>query len=386
MPDIVTETTSRGWLSRLGESIKSVLVGLVFFLLAFPLLFWNEGRAVRTARSLAEGAKLVVTVPADLPAPANDGKLVHTTGEATTKETLTDPEFGVAANALKLTRNVEMYQWREEKKSKTRKKLGGGEETVNTYEYRRDWSDQLIDSSEFKEPTGHGNPAELPVKPETLVASKVTLGGFTLPRSLVDRIDSAMPLAVDGSGLPAEMQGKAQPTRGGYYVGAGNPSSPQIGDVRVSFEVVRPAPVSIVARQTGDSFEAYPTKAGDSLLMLREGTLSAGAMFEASQRENTTLTWILRVAGFFLMFLGLFLIFRPIAVVADLVPLIGTLFGAGIGIFAGLTAAVLSLVVIALAWLYFRPVLGIALLLLALVLLVGLVMLGRKRRAARAAA
>jgi hypothetical protein len=39
MADSFTETTSQGWLSRLMESIKSVLLGLVLFVLAFPLLF-----------------------------------------------------------------------------------------------------------------------------------------------------------------------------------------------------------------------------------------------------------------------------------------------------------------------------------------------------------
>ena len=56
MPDSMTEVTSQSWFSRIVESIKSVLVGGAFFVLSFPVLFWNEGRAVRTAKSLEEGA------------------------------------------------------------------------------------------------------------------------------------------------------------------------------------------------------------------------------------------------------------------------------------------------------------------------------------------
>src|SRR5262245_25115670 len=117
MADTFTETTSQGWLSRLMGSIKSVLVGLVLFVVAFPILFWNEGNSVKTAKSLEEGAGVVVTVAADSVAAANDGKLVHLNGEATTTETLADDEFGVSVNAIKLIRGVEMYQWDEEKKS-----------------------------------------------------------------------------------------------------------------------------------------------------------------------------------------------------------------------------------------------------------------------------
>jgi hypothetical protein len=384
MADTFTETTSQGWLSRLMGSIKSVLVGLVLFVVSFPILFFNEGTAVRTAKSLDEGAGVVVTVSADAVAPANDGKLVHLNGEATTTETLSDPDFGVSANAIKLIRDVEMYQWEEEKKSETKKKLGGGEETVTTYTYKKTWSDSPIDSSDFKEPTGHGNPGEFPVKASEQSAAKVTLGGFTLSGALVDKMNESVPVAADASTLPGPMRGKAQASGGGYYIG-GNPSAPQVGDVRVTFKAVKPAVVSVVGRQVRDTFESYQTQAGDALLMLRYGTLSAAGMFEAAHRDNTIRTWIMRFLGFLCMFFGLTMIFRPIAVFADVIPLFGTLLGAGIGIFAGLTSAVLSLLVIAFAWIFFRPLLGITLLVLAIGALVLLVMVAMKRKASRAA-
>ena len=56
--------------SRLVESIKGVLVGILFFLGSFPLLFWNEGRAVRRAKDLEEGRGAVVAVAAETVDPA----------------------------------------------------------------------------------------------------------------------------------------------------------------------------------------------------------------------------------------------------------------------------------------------------------------------------
>ena len=50
----VSETSSQGWLSRLGGAIKGIFVGLIMVIAAFPLLFWNEGRAVKPAKSLDE--------------------------------------------------------------------------------------------------------------------------------------------------------------------------------------------------------------------------------------------------------------------------------------------------------------------------------------------
>src|SRR5512140_251368 len=111
----MTTYEHQGYGSRLVESIKGVLIGIVFFIGAFPLLFWNEGRAVQTAKSLAEGDAAVVHV--EKLDPGNEGKLVHVSGEAKTDEILADDEYGVMANALRLARRVEMYQYFEKSES-----------------------------------------------------------------------------------------------------------------------------------------------------------------------------------------------------------------------------------------------------------------------------
>ena len=42
-----TEVSYTSWGQRIKNAITGILLGLVFFLCAFPLLFWNEGRAVK---------------------------------------------------------------------------------------------------------------------------------------------------------------------------------------------------------------------------------------------------------------------------------------------------------------------------------------------------
>ena len=117
------------------------------------------------------------------------------------------------------------------------------------------------------------------------------------------------------------------------------------------------------------------------------GTVSAADMVGKMQSENTMLTWILRGVGFVLMALGIGLVFGPLVALADVLPLLGDLFQMGIGLFAILVAGALSLVTIAVAWIVFRPLLGIGLLIVAAALLVGLKKLcGRKRQPAAAAA
>ncbi|MBV8747852.1 MAG: hypothetical protein JO134_22725, partial [Xanthobacteraceae bacterium] len=104
--DTFSQVTSTSWIARLGKSILGVLIGIVLIIAAIVLLFWNEGRAVTTARSLAEGSRAVVEVGSASVDPANEGKLVYVSGDLAARAPLTDQEFGVSANALRLVRKV----------------------------------------------------------------------------------------------------------------------------------------------------------------------------------------------------------------------------------------------------------------------------------------
>ena len=384
---VVTEVTSQSWGGRIKESIKGFIIGLGLFVAAFPVLWMNEGRAVRTEKSLKEGQGAVISVPSEAVNAANEHKLVHMSGKATTTETLSDPDFLVAQNAIKLRRKVEMYQWEEKKKEEERKKLGGGSEKVTTYSYVKSWSAEPINSADFKE-SGHDNPASMPFQSGDQTAGKVTLGAFTLSSPLVGRMDDYQKVAVDDknlAALPKALRSKLKIADGAFYRGA-NPSAPEIGDTRVTFSAVSPADVSVVALQAGNTFEAYHAQAGVDIEMLRRGIVGAQQMFEMALKENTILTWILRAVGWFMMFLGLALFFRPLSVLGDVVPMFGSLLAFGTGLFAFAISAVLSVGTIGVAWIVYRPVLGIALLAVAIGLLAWLAVSGKKRATAKAAA
>ena len=65
------------------------------------------------------------------------------------------------------------------------------------------------------------------------------------------------------------------------------------------------------------------------------------------------------------MFVGTALVFKPLKILADVLPLAGRIVGAGTGFIAFLLSFVGSTTIIALSWLWYRPLLGIALLALA---------------------
>ena len=89
-------------------------------------------------------------------------------------------------------------------------------------------------------------------------------------------------------------------------------------------------------------------------------------MFDAAEAANTVTTWILRFVGLMMMFIGLKMIVSIFSVIADVIPFIGNLVGGLTGIVAFLVALSLSLVTIAVAWLYYRPLIGGALLIAAI--------------------
>ena len=386
--DSFTETSSTGWFSRIGDSIKGILFGIVLILVSAVLMFWNEGRAVKTRKTLDEGAKTVVSIPADTLDSSKDGSLVYMTGPATAASPLSDSALDVTVPALKLRRSVEMYQWKEETKSETKKKLGGGEETTTTYSYAKDWSDKAINSANFNEKgrAGHENPP-MPIKEQDWTASPITVGAYTLSSGLSGQINNFTPVQVDAEAVVPEMIGskKVHVEGDGYYLGE-DPSSPVIGDARVSHEAALPGDVSLIAKLRGSTFEPFTAKAGGNIQMLETGNHSPESMFESAQAGNRMMTWILRVVGVVLMFFGFSMLFRPLSVLADVLPLAGTIVGAGTSLVALLLTIPISLVIIAVAWIFYRPLVGIPLLIAAVVGIVFLIkkIMDQKRKPATA--
>ncbi|MBV8264721.1 MAG: TMEM43 family protein, partial [Planctomycetaceae bacterium] len=157
---------------------------------------------------------------------------------------------------------------------------------------------------------------------------------------------------------------------------------PKVGDVTVEFQQVRPTTVSLLAQQAGDTFQPFRTRAGDAIDRLQVGTATADEMFQDAVAENHLLTWVLRLVGFVLMAIGIGLVLGPLSVFADVIPWLGSIVRGGTGLIACGVALVLSLVTIALGWIVYRPVLGIAVLVAAGAAVVGFTYLVHDRRRA----
>ena len=353
MPDTFTEYSHQGIGSRIGNSIKGVFFGLILFVGSFFLLAWNEGRAIKQERTLLEGKGIVVKVDAQHVTPGQEGALVYTTGHATTTEVVRDSTFGVSTTALKLRREVEMYQWDEDKD--TEKSSNG--DTRTTYKYNKKWSSSPISSSSFAHPEGHANPS-MPFRTSTETADVITVGARSLSPGLASQISNYSPFPVsntDVANAPTATGGKPRLDGSGLYYG-GDAGNPTIGDIKVRFQIVKPLDVSFVAKQTGATFAPYTTKAGNDIELLEEGVHDSDYIFNAALKRNMMVTWAIRAGGWLLMFIGLALILGPITTIAGFVPILGSVVGLGVGVAAFALATILTIITIAVSWFAVRPV------------------------------
>ena len=373
----VTETETVSYGSRLGGSFKGMLPGVILFIVAFPLLFWNEGRAVKTARALDEGQGAVIEVESNGTVdPDNEGRLVHMTGRADTKDVLSDPVFGVSENCIRLERKVEIYQWVEHSETKEKKNVGGSVTKTTTYTYSLEWCGDAVDSSVFKE-SGHDNPPPgLEFKSERWQTENVSFGAFRLSERQIGRIGSSREYVIPPSFTSlvdrVQIVGNfiyvpEKATRDNKLNNRNVQSQPRAGDMRITYRTVTPHEISLVAKQRGDSFVPYTSKkgAGYKIDMLRDGVADADEMFETARSGNAFMTWILRFVGWLVMFVGIRKILAPIPTLGDVLPFLGSVLSAGTGFIAGVVSIVLTLVVVAVAWIFYRPVLAVVLLALA---------------------
>lgn len=370
----VSVQSNPGFLERLGQTAGGTVVGVGLFFLSIYVLFTNEGRALQTASSLDEGLSQVVLLgPYSSLDLQNNNRLVHLSAQLRTSQPLHDPNYRVEVQAVKLKRQVEMYQWVEYRESKDYQE-DGETKTETTYTYNTEWKSELINSRNFDKEIGHQNPSAMAVESVIVVAPEVAVGPFLLSKGLVEQINNFQTLSLRD--FNAFTLDPFLSIDDDYFYHTQYPRRPEVGDVRVRFsfaglsgETSRlgpPQTVSIVAMQRGEQLMPFKTRSGDTLEILYLEELSAEEVFQKEHQSNSMKTWALRAAGWALMFLSIQLTMRIIHTLVDWVPVLRELVSVGLKIFALCVSCSLSLLTIGAGWLFYRPLVAVALGALAL--------------------
>ena len=162
------------------------------FIAGTALLWWNEGRAVKTEKMLDEAGNAYVEMENPNKKDASlEGELICGTAMATTEDSLSDAQFGIGAKAIALRRTVEYYQWVEHEQSKSEDKLGGKQVTTTTYTYSKEWVRRPIESGQFKDPAYQNKNMVLTTYEDTeQYAENVSWGAYKLTESLIHSISS----------------------------------------------------------------------------------------------------------------------------------------------------------------------------------------------------
>ena len=342
----------------------SFLGGIIVLIVGIGLLWYNEGRTVKTQAAINEASKNFVQVKSDKVDSKNEGNLIATNGklDLTNSSELVDDVFAVKAKSVKLVRTVEMYQWEES--------CSTDDNNKETCTYKKEWNDDLVDSSSFKE-SGHSNPEAMPYKSENFLAENVKLGAFDMPQDLEERLSAKK--EVGEAQLKEEYGDKVEGlVVSGKYITNVKEGVPEVGNIRVSFAYNTSNSASVLAQQSGNSFVQYTAKNGKGIYRIKDGVHTGKEIIADMTKENNTLKWILRLVGTLLIMLGIGAMFGPIEWLASFVPFLGGLVSTATSLISFVLGLSISLLVIAIAWFRFRPILSIVLIVIVIGLLVGL--------------
>ncbi|MEI6559642.1 MAG: TMEM43 family protein [Rhodospirillaceae bacterium] len=387
-PTSYTQTQEIGFFERVGASLIGIPLGILLIFFPISILWWNEGRNVEAQQAIEQALARVVTVPPAPLSPANEGKLVHVIGTATASG-VTDSAMGAGLPGLLLVeRRVEMYQWRERKSQQTKDNWGGSQTVTTQVNYDKVWSSTGLDSRFFRVPQGHANPPML-LTPAMIPAEDARLGAFRLgPNTLGALTRTSLMRGGDGSSVAFEVgdgfgslpdgfvpvrpertpPGYRFDANGGLYRGD-NPKTPAIGDIRVSYVGV-PAGrlLTVVGKQSGEGFTDYPVARGYTIQLAAVGERSAESLLDDQAAREATLTWLMRLGGVLLMWIGFMLLLGPLAALVSVVPVFATLAEGLTAVTAFFLALMLGMITIAAAWLLVHPVFSIITILLALLI------------------
>ena len=354
--------------NKSNKTINNVGAGITMFILGTIALFWSEGNFVRTVGAINEARSALVKVDdvsslnADL-----EGKLIHGAAKAFTDDVFSDDLFGVSVNAIYLYRSVQYYQMTE-RRSETG---SGGRRSVNYY-YEEKWADNPVNSSDFhKEQYSSTNFVITNIDELYQESENVKWGAYQLPEFLIETIVDKTTATIRLSEQNRAALESRSPNASVHvsdnevYFGA-DPSSPAIGDVRITVTYTPPGvDFSLIAQVQGNTFIPFTSENGIEFWSSDNGIVSAEQMFEDELGSDAMMTWIIRVVGILFIIGGLRAIFVIIPKLSNSIPLFGSIANAGLGFACIVLGVVWSSLIIAIVWLLYRPLIAVIFIVIA---------------------
>lgn len=410
MVDKVTVSSHNSYGSRVGNSFKAILWGIILVWISIWLLIWNEKNFVEQKAALDEWASIVQEAIIDQINSELDWSEIHVSWQtASDDETLRDDVFWVVTDDLKLIRTVEMYQWYEDEDTECHDNYWWSEDCETTYTYDTKWSENAIDSNDFYQTSNHENPTIREYESNEWVKNPITLGAYTLTDTFIDKLVNYRTINLSeqkivtpekyknstveqvtqtvettettvednnnsylyGDSEENNTANTTESTNERFHINGNqiyiwlDPTKPAVWDLRITFSSVKPGTVSVIWKQVNSELTSYTASNWRPIALLEEWSVTAADMFLHAQQANKNMTWLLRILWIFLMYCWFAAMFKFIETIAKVLPFLANI----IWVWTGLIALWLTLVVwsvtIWIAWIAVRPVAWICCLVVA---------------------
>ena len=350
-------------MKKISNSFFSVIIGIILIIAGIILIFWNEKNNVKNIAMIDELNEVAIDISSTNIDSSNDNKLVAVSGKLELNGNLNDNIFGVKVLTAKLVRTVEMYQWSESCSSDSNNN--------KNCTYSKTWNSTIIDSTKFEQ-SGYNNPTYMSYESSTSVAASAKLGDFNITNEQLKSL-SADTKYNNFSFLPSGYK-----QNGSYVTNSSDLNNPEIGDIRISFTYNNSENISVLAKQNGNNLVDYETEDGKLINHVSSGIKNASQIINEIENGNNILKWILRAVGLLLEIIGFSALFSLITTITSYVPILGSLVGTATSVIGFILGSIVTLVCTAIAWIVYRPIIGIILLIVSGVLLYALIKKGKR--------
>lgn len=325
---------------------------------------------MRTSASADQRMRMCRTLDSSLLSRVGPNDIVYVTGPLSSSTFITDDEFRLQVPVARLWRRVELYQWQEEP-AETVDKEG---KTHASYSYSQVWTSTFIDSRMFRDQR-HSNPRSSPFVERNFTARDTRIGVYRCDASLVSKLNDWQQL--DLRSVAYTPPGSTRVEGSSFY--SGDPASPRVGDVRISFFFCGiTSQNSLLGQQ--DHASAIGGIRNDSIVPLQIDRQLVGKLVIGGEPKETLfaqafpachpMVWPLRAVGFFATWLSLFSMRAIIQrTIFCYLPLLSRMAQHAHVVFAALLAAIAVLCVSGFVWLSIRPFFSVFLYLCALLTL-----------------
>ncbi|MEM7134141.1 MAG: TMEM43 family protein [Chloroflexota bacterium] len=339
----------RGSVGRAGCGL---FFGGILLVGALISLWINEGRT-----NMAKVAEASIRVAIEEIQTIENGSFIALQGRLEGVEPIGDAPLLKPGPYIEIQRDVEVYAWEE--------KSSSSDNSDNpSYIYEAEWTDEQEDSSKFNDPLGHENPPlaylektiRTPrgrigsIRVETAELSQLPLSPLPLTQTLLraDDVDLALKRKIEGNYL---------------FIGSGSLNEPEIGDVRITYQVFESDQrVTLFGQLMDETIVPYIDR--DDNRLYRAFVSGRDEAIQQMGQEYQFLLWGIRFGGLVMNWIGLMVLVAPLTSLLGRIPGLGRLGNRVIGLVALVFAFLWTTIVILVSIVAHNPILLVLFLLM----------------------